>query len=137
MKNELNHHGILGQRWGVRRFQKRDGTLTKEGKRHIEQLKKESPEEYKREKEKAVRSGNAKLVKQWAPNLTAKELDEAVLRADRNKRLSEIVSQTSKIEKGFKYVDRIANYANTVANVTSKTYGTYDKIQQARLKQLK
>lgn len=30
---ELYHHGIFGQRWGVRRFQNKDGTLTAEGKK--------------------------------------------------------------------------------------------------------
>lgn len=28
----LKHHGILGMRWGVRRFQKKDGSLTSAGK---------------------------------------------------------------------------------------------------------
>ena len=31
--NELYHHGIKGQKWGVRRFQNDDGTLTEEGQR--------------------------------------------------------------------------------------------------------
>lgn len=30
--NELNHHGIQGQKWGKRRYQNPDGTLTAEGK---------------------------------------------------------------------------------------------------------
>lgn len=30
--NSLQHHGILGQKWGVRRFQNSDGTYTEEGK---------------------------------------------------------------------------------------------------------
>lgn len=29
----LSHHGILGMKWGVRRFQNKDGSLTKEGQR--------------------------------------------------------------------------------------------------------
>ena len=29
---ELYHHGIKGQRWGIRRFQNEDGTLTTAGK---------------------------------------------------------------------------------------------------------
>lgn len=30
---EMYHHGIKGQKWGVRRFQNRDGSLTEEGKK--------------------------------------------------------------------------------------------------------
>lgn len=32
----LEHHGILGQKWGVRRFQNKDGSYTDAGKRHRE-----------------------------------------------------------------------------------------------------
>ena len=33
---EIRHHGILGQRWGVRRFQNADGSLTPAGRRRLE-----------------------------------------------------------------------------------------------------
>ena len=32
MSNELYHHGIKGQKWGIRRFQNKDGTLTAQGR---------------------------------------------------------------------------------------------------------
>lgn len=30
--NDLMHHGIKGQRWGIRRYQNKDGSLTSEGR---------------------------------------------------------------------------------------------------------
>ena len=32
MDNHLEHHGIIGMKWGVRRYQNKDGTLTNAGK---------------------------------------------------------------------------------------------------------
>lgn len=36
--SELYHHGIKGQRWGVRRYQNKDGTLTNAGKKRYSQI---------------------------------------------------------------------------------------------------
>ena len=36
MNNNLQHHGIKGQKWGVRRFQNKDGDLTPDGRKRYD-----------------------------------------------------------------------------------------------------
>ena len=55
MENELYiyHHGVKGQKWGIRRFQNRNGSLTSEGKRR-----------YRSDRNKSGRSTDQNAVKE-------------------------------------------------------------------------
>ena len=54
MSDYLIHHGILGQKWGVRRYQNEDGSLTSAGrKRYLDRLDSFSNIKEGRKREKA------------------------------------------------------------------------------------
>lgn len=42
MDNHLEHHGIIGMKWGVRRYQNKDGTLTNAGKKRYDRDQREN-----------------------------------------------------------------------------------------------
>lgn len=62
---ELYHHGIKGQRWGVRRFKKENGQLTPAGKKRY--LTKEEKKARRREK-------RAEWIKPWEKASTSNKV---------------------------------------------------------------
>lgn len=60
---ELYHYGIKGQKWGVRRYQNKDGSLTPAGKRRVsnKELKQERSDLRKKYYKSEATEDNAKL----------------------------------------------------------------------------
>lgn len=137
--DELYHHGIKGQRWGIRRYQNPDGSLTPAGvrrygtaenfnrsitkkgviqytkdKRKMKKLRqiREQKKAWEAEKERIVNSGDKKAIRQIQHELS----DEQIARAVNRIAFNEAVNGTNKsyIDKGAEIIDK---YANTAANI--------------------
>ena len=69
----LEHHGIKGQKWGVRRYENPDGTLTEAGKKRYQ---KDFYKTVKRETKLAVKNGEFKSdrLKKYLPQDEVKKL---------------------------------------------------------------
>lgn len=66
VNGELYHHGVKGQRWGVRRYQNKDGSLTKAGKRR------KAKEDYENEIEGRRKALNARADKLYDQSIEGK-----------------------------------------------------------------
>lgn len=103
----LTHHGIKGMRWGIRRFQNKDGSLTPAGKKR--QKDADEPEETIEEtRARVLKSTNAAEIYKNRSLLSTNELNERINRINAEKRLSEIAQETKK--SGYDYVDKALKF---------------------------
>lgn len=92
----LIHYGIRGQRWGIRRFQNEDRTLTEEGK---ERYSKASREERKAQK-KAVRQARKAAKEAAKPESATWKAKDARFLDD-----AELNRRNSRLQRERQYID--------------------------------
>ena len=105
-QNYLLHYGVLGMKWGVRRYQNEDGTLTEAGKDHYVSR---AQKHYQKFYDKYSRTGNSK------------KMDKAKAALDKQKNLDKYYeAEYRKQTKGDSFFQRAGK--NLLDYHTSNSY---------------
>ena len=127
--DELKHYGIKGMKWGVRRFQNSDGSLTADGKKRYSEdnLKdiqkqvnqgKNVVDGVKKTKAKAAEKRTEKKIKDDLSQMSDKELRDIVNRLNMEERYMQVMKSRD-VQVGKSKADKILDYAGTALTIGS------------------
>ena len=121
--NELRHYGIKGQKWGIRRYQNPDGTLTTKGKKRYSDHT-ENNESY-HEDYKAVHDNKSEKT------MSDAELKKRIARLNMEQQYSKLTHDSTAYEKGMKYAKMTLETAATVTALYNLTKKVAPKVKYA------
>ena len=125
--DELKHYGIKGMKWGVRRFQNKDGSLTADGRKRYgsEDLKsmqkqvnqgKNVVEGVKKTRAKAAEKQTEKKIRDDLSKMSDQELRDIVKRLNMEERYMQVMKSRD-VVTGKSKVDKILDYAGTALTI--------------------
>ena len=130
--NELYHHGIKGQRWGVRRFQRKDGTRTAAGKKRQRELQSDNSD--KKKINKGLTDGQKKAIKIGAIAVGTALAAYGAYRLYKSGELDELIQNGKNLLKDTEVLHKCAkNFGNDAVSFKpvvdkSAMYSYYDNM---------
>lgn len=115
--NSIKHHGIPGMKWGIRRFQNKDGTRTPAGKKRYDDSDDQNTTKPSRAKKKSVK------------DMSDDELRKKINRIQMEQQYSKLTAR--KKSAGEKFVTEVlTNSGKQIATKYTTEYGSkaVDKI---------
>ena len=143
----LAHHGILGQKWGVRRYQNKDGTLTEDGKKRYGSSSsdvKTARKENRKAKQESIKKAVSKYSKAYdeASNMSdsadekwraAREQYEKLGKTRVSRMIAAAKNETSDAKKYSKLYDEASSMADVADEKWREVNSLYIKTGKTRV----
>lgn len=129
----LAHHGILGMKWGIRRYQNKDGTLIPAGRKRYAEGNTDTgeSESVEAKKVRVLKSRSASELYKNADLFDDAELKRAYDRLNLEASIKRLApTPVNRGEKFVKSVLQTSAFATKLIDDAAKTYGNIDKMMK-------